>query len=399
LEFHQVTAETNVTTTILMARRATRELTLSSYFSKDEPLLALPLGTVRLDELNADLETNGMGVVRLKTPMPGFARLDVSYQDERSIDSAPGPEDRDLPVSEKLVLDRLAAELGLAGMAPEDRLRAVSRFFLENFQYSTWLGSEQRAASNQTALARFLLQTRTGHCEYFATATTLLLRAANIPARYAVGFSVQERKGDHWVVRDRHAHAWCLAWVNGGWHDVDNTPGGWVGVEDARASWWDNVEDAWSNVWYYFSRWRWSNNDWKQYLIWLLAPLIGLTTWRLMARKEWRRSRRGGSAAADQFLRPGLDSEFYLIEQRLSALGLERQPGETLSAWLQRLMHDGLSHALPVQELLAMHQRLRFDPKGITPDERIQLRSQVTTWLQSELVRAQERGRVRGGRP
>ena len=38
-------------------------------------------------------------------------------------------------------------------------------------------------------MTRFLCEHRTGHCEYFATATTLLLRAAKIPARYAVGYA------------------------------------------------------------------------------------------------------------------------------------------------------------------------------------------------------------------
>jgi transglutaminase-like putative cysteine protease len=49
--------------------------------------------------------------------------------------------------------------------------------------------------TNETPLARFLLRTRSGHCEYFATATVLLLRQLGIPARYAVGYAVHEASG------------------------------------------------------------------------------------------------------------------------------------------------------------------------------------------------------------
>src|SRR5205807_1199702 len=82
--------------------------------------------------------------------------------------------------------------------------------------YSTWKGERPR---KESALEEFLLNSRAGHCEYFATATTLLLRAAGVPARYAVGFSVQEwsRLEQRYIVRARHAHSWTLAYVNGGW--------------------------------------------------------------------------------------------------------------------------------------------------------------------------------------
>ncbi|MBT8330725.1 MAG: transglutaminase-like domain-containing protein, partial [Deltaproteobacteria bacterium] len=39
-------------------------------------------------------------------------------------------------------------------------------------------------------IENFLTRSRSGHCEYFATATVLLLRQAGIPARYARGYSV-----------------------------------------------------------------------------------------------------------------------------------------------------------------------------------------------------------------
>ena len=76
------------------------------------------------------------------------------------------------------------------------------------------------------ALGQFLRETRHGDCTYFATATTLLLRACGVPARLVVGF-----QGGEWdprsfevVVRNQTAHAWTEVHVAGsGWHPVDAT--------------------------------------------------------------------------------------------------------------------------------------------------------------------------------
>ena len=111
-------------------------------------------------------------------------------------------------------------------------LHTLSAFFQDKdkFSYSTWQGLEKLASTNETPLSRFLLRTRSGHCEYFATATVLLLRQLGIPARYAVGYAVHEASGRQYVVRQRDAHAWCLVWnpTSETWQDFDTTPASWV---------------------------------------------------------------------------------------------------------------------------------------------------------------------------
>src|SRR5262249_60581555 len=108
-------------------------------------------------------------------------------------------------------------------------------YFRRNFRYSTWKGERPR---RESAVEDFLVSSRSGHCEYFATATTLLLRAAGVPARYAVGYSVQEwsRLEQRYIVRARHAHSLTLAYVDGAWRDVDTTPAGWADSEEPEAS-------------------------------------------------------------------------------------------------------------------------------------------------------------------
>src|SRR6185503_17848134 len=83
----------------------------------------------------------------------------------------------------------VAAELGLVGLPATEALRRVHDHFA-SFSYSTW--REKPAAEGVTPLGDFMRNARSGHCEYFAAATTLLLSAAGIPARYATGFAVME---------------------------------------------------------------------------------------------------------------------------------------------------------------------------------------------------------------
>ncbi len=75
------------------------------------------------------------------------------------------------------------------------------------------------------ATAWFLFDHRAGHCEYFASVLTVLLRAREIPARVATGFRSGEVGDDgHVVVRRGHAHAWVEVPTADGWVVVDATP-------------------------------------------------------------------------------------------------------------------------------------------------------------------------------
>jgi len=75
-------------------------------------------------------------------------------------------------------------------------------------------------------LAYFLFTRKQGHCEYFASAMTVMLRTAGIPARLATGFQsgVYNPITDFWLVRASDAHAWVEAWIPGrGWTTFDPT--------------------------------------------------------------------------------------------------------------------------------------------------------------------------------
>ena len=76
-------------------------------------------------------------------------------------------------------------------------------------------------------LANFLFDRKAGHCEYFASAMAVMLRAVHIPSRVVTGFQsgvYNPITGWH-VLRASDAHSWVEAWAPGhGWMTFDPTP-------------------------------------------------------------------------------------------------------------------------------------------------------------------------------
>lgn len=72
----------------------------------------------------------------------------------------------------------------------------------------------------------FLFNRKQGHCEYFASALALMLRAVQIPARLVSGFKGGDFKPStgYFIVQQRHAHVWVEAFLNRQWTILDPTP-------------------------------------------------------------------------------------------------------------------------------------------------------------------------------
>ncbi len=104
---------------------------------------------------------------------------------------------------------------------PARRAAIVTRFVSGNNTYS--LKINPPAGDH---ISDFILTKRPGHCQYFASAAVMMLRAAGIPARYVVGYYAHEPDGKQsLIVRSRDAHAWAEAWIDGtGWITIDATP-------------------------------------------------------------------------------------------------------------------------------------------------------------------------------
>jgi hypothetical protein len=103
-----------------------------------------------------------------------------------------------------------------------DKALAMERYMRSEFKFSY----QTIMSQNKIPLDEFLFETKYGHCEYFATALTILLRAQDIPARLVTGYSVTTFNPitGYYEARVLDGHAWVEAWIAGtGWVTFEPT--------------------------------------------------------------------------------------------------------------------------------------------------------------------------------
>jgi transglutaminase-like putative cysteine protease len=79
-------------------------------------------------------------------------------------------------------------------------------------------------ALGEQPVDEFLFDTREGFCEHYASAFTVMMRAAGVPARIVTGYQGGELNGlgGYYIIRQSDAHAWTEVWLEGrGWVRVD----------------------------------------------------------------------------------------------------------------------------------------------------------------------------------
>lgn len=334
-----------------------------------QSVLALPDGTAKITGLDdADLQYTELGAVKANLP-PRFARYHVFYTGQRT--GAPSQLDLQVPEQHLDWLQQVHGELKMEGQRPEAIAERIKIYFQSNFFYSLYLGSQ---TDSDLALKDFMLKRKSGHCEYFAVATVLLLRHSGIPARLANGYAINEydsRQGLY-IVRSRHAHAWAIAYINGVWQPVDSTPSQWLAMETEHASLWQPLNDWWSNCIFHFSQWQFQQNA-ELELPALLLPVF-LAWWIYSARQKLNRNVPFTKTAVLKTSYQGFDSEFYLIEQCLQNTGQARRHNESIQQWIKRLQIPALNR------LYRLHYRLRFDPAGLSAEQRQLLQQQAKEW-------------------
>jgi transglutaminase-like putative cysteine protease len=171
------------------------------------------------------------GALRVRRPSVAGLRYQVYAipEDEASL-AAPSPlpeaarrEMLLLPRQTDRRIYRLARDLTAGAATQEEIARGMERRLQHDYGYTL----ELPASPPQDPLAYFLFDRRKGHCEYFASAMAVLLRAVGIPSRVATGFlgGVHNPMTGWQVVRASDAHSWVEAWIDGrGWMTFDPTP-------------------------------------------------------------------------------------------------------------------------------------------------------------------------------
>lgn len=236
------------------------------------------------------------------------------------------------------------------------------------------------APLGRDAVDDFLFSTHEGFCEHYASAFTVLMRAAGIPARVVTGYQggYWNELGHYLLVRQSDTHAWSEVWLPGqGWRRVDPTgavrpervnrgaaaaasaAGDW-----AANQWWLGVRNQWDIV----NRW------WNQGVIGfdalrqhgLLTPfgqgeldpgMLGL----LLAA--------GGSVFAALGLawamwkRPDADparAAMQRLERRLATAGVVRRPSEGPQHYFSRAARALPTHREELEQLMRTYLALRY---------------------------------------
>lgn len=341
-----------------------------------EPLPLPGSASTLRDFVHEGIEINPLGTVCIfpqKSIIQGTAR----WNDDIATEAPPFPvEDLAIDEYEMAGIHEVADALGLKELATTtEKVQRLRKFFDTEFEYSRYLTIE-RVHPNKTRpspVETFLTTNKSGHCEYFATAATLLLRASGVPARYSIGFSVMEKndRNNEWVIRGTHAHAWTRVWNEelNMWVDFDPTPAGWLSAETTqRSSRYQDFLDAYQRFREDFFLWRNQPNNrlGVTIAIWVLVgSLILYVAFRL------RKSRVVvGSQKASKFRgQPTLKTPLHHLEKiALKILG-PRNPGETWINWLGKLKAHQISET-DLEQACSLHQQLRFDPSP--PENQLQ---------------------------
>ena len=306
-------------------------------------------------------------------------------------------------------IPELAKQITAHVQTPYDKTISLENYLRSHYAYNLNLTGKP----GDDPLAHFLFETRSGHCEYFASAMAIMLRTLGIPTREVNGFLPGEYNdlGEDYIVRASDAHSWVEVYFPGsGWMTFDPTP---PGAEDAgglfsrlgqymdwfELSWnewvinYDFIHQillaqtmqrttrSWTEIarsWFAHEqakgrRWMRSRNDWLRMLI-PLAVVLFLLALRFdlvvaFVRRLWLswQLRSPELARSNPQLASRLYGELlYLLARR----GFARQPTQTPFEFAAAVSQPRLAPA--VQEFTLCYTQARF---GGAPCDTIRLRA------------------------
>jgi hypothetical protein len=116
----------------------------------------------------------------------------------------------------------LARDLTANAATPFDRALAIETY-LRHIPYSLDVPAPPL---NQDATDYFLFDLKKGYCDYYATAMSVLARAAGLPSRLVIGYAsgTYDAYNAQYVIRQADAHAWPEIYFTGiGWIEFEPT--------------------------------------------------------------------------------------------------------------------------------------------------------------------------------
>lgn len=286
-------------------------------------LLPMPLEALSI-EPNGPVETDPHGVMRTADRGANLRYEIVAGTHAQThlnpLMTPPEGELRERLLALPEELDPAVVELSrqIAGNGdPMQRIMRLQLHLRSNHEYSLRFEPEGEPLSD------FILNQRPGHCQFFASALTVMARAVGVPARMVSGFYAHERYGDDaMVVRDRDAHAWAEVFIDGiGWVTVDATPAGGRPDQlfEEPSTWrraWERVSDIPRAVQ------EWLSELGREAVLWfvLAISLLALTIWFIQrifgARRRAQRRAQEAYAVASSDLAEIAGRFNQLLQQR-----------------------------------------------------------------------------------
>ena len=216
-------------------RTITQEFRITGLEGGELPMAGFPLsvqvqqpetaqGSLLVDPVTADVESIGQLEEDFSYSVQGIVP-DATFKDLKRTQLGGVPTNSQyLEVPElSPAVQALAAEWTRGAKTPLEKLAAIQDR-LRGFEYSLEL--DQPTTTDY--LEEFLLTTRVGYCQQFATAFALLARHLGMPTRVAVGFLpgvTDPAQPDTYVVSGNETHAWPEVLFEGyGWVRFEPTP-------------------------------------------------------------------------------------------------------------------------------------------------------------------------------
>ena len=288
----------------------------------------------------------------------------------------------------------MARQIVAGARSPEEKINRVIAYLQGNFTYSL----NPRRDKRFLPLEDFLLHSREGYCEHFATAAAILLREAGVPTRLVSGFLQGEWNslGRYFMVRQRDAHTWIEAYLpDKGWVPFDPTPAAPVGaLVPAIASlyrYYDFLKLRWNR---YIV--RYSRRDQIRFLLALHQKVMGLRLFpkstpfpgvREKAAKpspyvlaavalaacilfiawRWKKKRYRGTKRAGKL--PAEISFYLMMLKILEKKKMPKLATETPAEFADRVGKAVATISPSLERITSLYYRVRFGQLPLTPHE------------------------------
>lgn len=130
-----------------------------------------------------------------------------------------------IPASLKKSLQPFTERLVSGIKSDREKALLIESFLKKNYTYSLTV---TEPPSGVDPVSYFVFEEKKGYCEHYASAMVLMLRSIGIPARIATGFLGGQINniGNYIIVRQKDAHSWVEALIDGSWLRFDPTPSG-----------------------------------------------------------------------------------------------------------------------------------------------------------------------------